>query len=141
MSKNWYIIQTFTGYEQKIERTIRALLDKGDLDPAIVTDVKVPIEEIVEVKDGKAWFLRSNRSYREFVKRFFNVTITKKSTLVEDINFTHLVNGCLKDGTSAFYKETMPDGTVIHSFARRINENPITGRIALAVMVLTVKNE
>ena len=96
---------------------------------------------IVEVKDGKAWFLRSNRSYREFVKRFFNVTITKESTLVEDINFTHLVNGCLKDGTSAFYKETMPDGTVIHSFARRINENPITGRIALAVMVLTVKNE
>ncbi len=54
MAKSWYILMSFTGYEQKIERTIRALLDKGDLDPAIVTDVKVPIEEIVEVKDGKS---------------------------------------------------------------------------------------
>jgi len=95
---------------------------------------------IVEVFDGKAWFLRSNHSYREFTKRFFGVEITKKTTLVKDMNFMHLVDACLKDGSSAFYKETMPDGTVIHSFARMINHNPVTGRTALAVMVLTVKN-
>ena len=95
---------------------------------------------IVEVFDGKAWFLRSNRSYREFVKRFFNVEITKKTTLVKDMNFMHLVDACLKDGSFAFYKETMPGGMVIHSFARKINENPVTGRTALAIMVLTVKN-
>ena len=53
MAKSWYILMSFTGYEGKIERTIRALLDKGDLDPAIVTDVKVPVEEVVEIKDGK----------------------------------------------------------------------------------------
>ena len=53
MAKSWYILMSFTGFEGKIERTIRALLDKGELDPAIVTDVKVPVEEIVEVKDGK----------------------------------------------------------------------------------------
>ena len=96
---------------------------------------------IVEVKDGKAWFLRSNRSYREFIKRFFNVVITEDTTLVKDINFMHLVDACLKNGSFAFFKEAMPDGTIIHSFARKIIENPITGRTALAVMVLTVKNE
>lgn len=53
MAKSWYILMSFTGYEGKIERTIRALLEKGDLDSSIITDVKVPIEEIVEVKDGK----------------------------------------------------------------------------------------
>ncbi len=53
MSKSWYILHTYTGYEGKIERTIRALLEKKDLDSAVVTDVKVPVEEVVEIKDGK----------------------------------------------------------------------------------------
>ena len=53
MSKRWYILHTYTGYEGKIERTVRALLEKGDLDSNVITDVKVPVEEIVEIKDGK----------------------------------------------------------------------------------------
>ncbi|MBO5137933.1 MAG: transcription termination/antitermination factor NusG [Spirochaetaceae bacterium] len=53
MAKGWYILHTYAGYEGKIERTIRFLLDKGDLDPDVVLDVKVPVEEVVEIKDGK----------------------------------------------------------------------------------------
>src|SRR5574344_29321 len=53
MAKSWYIVHTYTGYENKIERTLRTLLDSKELDPAVVTDIKVPVEEIVEVKDGK----------------------------------------------------------------------------------------
>ncbi len=53
MSKSWYILQTYTGYESKIERSIRLFLEKGELDSNIVTDVRVPIEEVVELKDGK----------------------------------------------------------------------------------------
>lgn len=53
MSKNWYIVHTYTGYENKVERTIHTMLDMKELDAAVVTDVKVPVEEVVEVKDGK----------------------------------------------------------------------------------------
>lgn len=53
MSKNWYILQTYTGLENKVERVIKSLLDKKEIDPNVVTDVRVPLEEIVEVKDGK----------------------------------------------------------------------------------------
>jgi len=53
MSKNWYIVHTFTGYEKKIERTLRAMLEKNELDSNIVCDIKVPEEEVVEIKDGK----------------------------------------------------------------------------------------
>ncbi|WP_191014274.1 transcription termination/antitermination protein NusG [Treponema zioleckii] len=53
MAKSWYIVHTYTGYEKKIERTIRTKLDERELDSSVVTDVKVPEEEIVEVKDGK----------------------------------------------------------------------------------------
>lgn len=53
MAKSWYIVQTYTGYEKKVERTLRAMLEKGDFDPAILCDIKVPEEEVVEIKDGK----------------------------------------------------------------------------------------
>lgn len=96
---------------------------------------------IIEVKGNKARFMRSNRSYREFSKRFFNALIAENTEFENDSNFMELVNDCLKNGSYAFHKETMPDGTVIHSFARKINQNPVTGKTALAVMVLTVKNE
>ncbi len=53
MSKNWYIVHTYTGYEKKIDRTIRQMLDSGDFNPEIICDVKVPEEEVVEIKDNK----------------------------------------------------------------------------------------
>lgn len=53
MAKSWYIVNTFTGYENKIEKTIRLKLETGEIDSSVVTDVKVPVEEVVEIKDGK----------------------------------------------------------------------------------------
>ena len=53
MSKNWYIVHTYTGYEKKILRTVNQMLEAGELDSNIITDVKVPEEEVVEIKDGK----------------------------------------------------------------------------------------
>lgn len=54
MAKSWYILQTYTGYELKIERTIRGLLEKNEIDSSVVTDVRVPVEEISEIgKNGK----------------------------------------------------------------------------------------
>lgn len=53
MAKGWYILHTYSGYEDKIERTIRSLIDTGDLSTDIVCDIKVPKEDVVEVKDGK----------------------------------------------------------------------------------------
>ncbi len=53
MSRNWYILHTYTGYEGKIERTIRSLLDTKEINPEVILDVKVPVEEVVEIKDGK----------------------------------------------------------------------------------------
>jgi transcriptional antiterminator NusG len=53
MAKSWYILHTYTGYESKIERTLRSMLETKEIDPAILTDIKVPVEEVVEIKDGK----------------------------------------------------------------------------------------
>jgi transcriptional antiterminator NusG len=53
MSKGWYVLHVYSGYENKIEKTIRLMMENGDLPKDAVTDVKVPAEEVVDVKDGK----------------------------------------------------------------------------------------
>ena len=53
MSRSWYILHTYTGYEGKIERSIRSLLEKQEISSDVVLDVRVPVEELVEIKDGK----------------------------------------------------------------------------------------
>jgi transcriptional antiterminator NusG len=53
MATGWYVLHTYSGYENKIEKTIRMMTDNGELDKNIVHDVKVPSEEVVEVRDGK----------------------------------------------------------------------------------------
>ena len=45
MAKAWYVLHVYSGYENKIERTIRMLVDSGEISAEVVTDVKVPSEE------------------------------------------------------------------------------------------------
>ena len=49
---NWYIVQTFSGFEQKVAKTLKDTIKKKKLDDKI-TDVLVPAHEVTEVKRGK----------------------------------------------------------------------------------------
>jgi transcriptional antiterminator NusG len=53
MAKGWYVLHVYSGYENKIEKTIRMLMENGDIDKNVVFDVKVPSEEVVDIRDGK----------------------------------------------------------------------------------------
>jgi transcriptional antiterminator NusG len=53
MATGWYVLHTYSGYENKIEKTIRMMAENGELDKEVVRDIKVPSEEVVEVRDGK----------------------------------------------------------------------------------------
>ena len=59
MAKSWYIISTYVSYEKKIERTINLLLKTGELDSSIVTDVKLPAQDVKIVKDDGKTTTRS----------------------------------------------------------------------------------
>ena len=50
--KNWYIVQTFSGFEQKVAETLKDILKKSELNDRI-EDVLVPTHEVTEVKRGK----------------------------------------------------------------------------------------
>ena len=50
--KNWYIIQTFSGFEQKVAKTLKDIIEKKLLNDKI-EEVLVPLHEVTEVKRGK----------------------------------------------------------------------------------------
>ena len=50
--KNWYIVQTFSGFEHKVSEVLKETIKIKELDNKI-TDVLVPVHEITEVKRGK----------------------------------------------------------------------------------------
>lgn len=52
MAKGWYVLHTYSGYENKVERYIRKLMETPEVGD-YVFDIKIPSEEVVEVKDGK----------------------------------------------------------------------------------------
>jgi len=50
--KNWYIVQTFSGFENKVSETLKETIKLKELSDKI-SDVLVPIHEVTEVKRGK----------------------------------------------------------------------------------------
>ena len=49
---NWYIVQTFSGFELKVAETLKDLIQKKKLDDKI-NEVLVPTHEVTVVKKGK----------------------------------------------------------------------------------------
>jgi len=50
--KNWYIVQTFSGFEHKVAETLKETIKAKELNEKI-NEVLVPIHEVTEVKRGK----------------------------------------------------------------------------------------
>ena len=99
---------------------------------------------ILEVRDNHAEYIRSNQSYRDFVKHFFKFDAAKDkidfeaSPFGNSTLFLKTVKQCCESGNRMFFDEKMPDGTVVHQFIRRIGVNPVNGNTAIAIAVLSI---
>jgi transcription termination/antitermination protein NusG len=52
MTKNWYVVHTYSGYEEKVKLTIEERRDKKGLQDRI-SRILIPTEKIIELKSGK----------------------------------------------------------------------------------------
>lgn len=96
---------------------------------------------IIEVKGEYTRFVRSNQSYRNFIKHFFHVDLNYEGSAFSRYDAAFMMNvvkTCCEKGIPSFYDEQMPDGAVVHSFARRVGIDPVTGNIAVAIAVLSI---
>ena len=99
---------------------------------------------IIEVQADRARFTRSNQAYRDFIQRAFGLNLSDLGSTFEDTPegpgraFVDQLHKCCDEGGRAVFDETLPSGTVVHSFMRRVTENPLTGTVAAAVAVLAI---
>lgn len=48
----WYVIHTYSGHENKVKATIEKSVKNRNMED-IIQDVAVPVEELIEIKNGK----------------------------------------------------------------------------------------
>ena len=51
MAKKWYILHTYSGYENKVKKTLMQRIEMLGLEDRIV-DIQIPTEMFTEIKDG-----------------------------------------------------------------------------------------
>ncbi|MBR4331790.1 MAG: EAL domain-containing protein [Clostridia bacterium] len=99
---------------------------------------------ILEIRDGRMRFVRFNQSYRDFFKRQFGYELSKNKKEFHDaapevdLAFMELMRKCSGHANRVFLDDHLPDGTAVHSMARRVAVNPVNGTVAIALAVLSI---
>ena len=109
------------------------------------SDNSIPIG-ILEIGNGRAAFVRTNHAYRRFMVRHTGMKaeqieagrIELAGTPAED--FVKKVSGNLSDESRALVDDYMPDGAAVHCMLKRIGINPLTGMMAVAVVILSARD-
>ena len=97
---NWYIVQTFSGFEQKVAEKLKDMIKAKELSDKI-TEVLVPIHEVTEVKRGK----RVQRK-KKYFPSYVLVKMEMNKELYHMIKNTQKVTGFLgRTGTPARVSE------------------------------------
>jgi transcriptional antiterminator NusG len=52
MEKNWYVVHTYSGFEEKVKLSIEEKLKQGDLKERI-SRILIPTEKVLEMRGGK----------------------------------------------------------------------------------------
>ena len=51
MAKRWYVVHTYSGYENKVKTDLEHRIETYGMEDMIV-DIQIPTEEVTEIKDG-----------------------------------------------------------------------------------------
>ena len=98
---------------------------------------------IIEIRGKTARFVRCNTSYRQFVNRFFGLDthfISNKFTEFSNTFRDYVAKKCSERKGLNFFDLNLPDGSVLHAFARWIGTNVNTGDTAVVVALLSIQD-
>ena len=84
MSLSWYVVHSYSGYENQVKRSLEDRIVRGRMESKF-GKILVPTEEVVEMKDGQ-----KRKSDRKFFPGYVLVE------MVMDYDSWHLVKDCPK---------------------------------------------
>ncbi len=99
---------------------------------------------ILELDHESIRYVRSNQSYRDYMKRYFHLDISGSQTIFTmssygyNATFFKTVKQCCQTGNPMLIDESLQDGSMAHSLIRRVGVNPAKGTAAVAIAVLSV---
>lgn len=70
----WYVIHTYSGYENKVAKSIETVVENQNLHE-LIEEIRVPTETVIEVTDNKT---------REVERKIFPGYVLVKMTLTDD---------------------------------------------------------
>ena len=98
---------------------------------------------IIEISGKSARFVRCNSSYRHFMERFFGMDTQFMSHEFTEFSNTfgnYVAKKCMERKGLSFFDLKLPDGSVMHAFARWIDTNTKTGDTAVVVAILSIQD-
>lgn len=98
---------------------------------------------IIEVNGNTSRFVRYNKSYHDFIKRFFKFDLSvegSKFMPYENTFVKHIAKTCNTTGTRLFYDDRVDKETIVHIYAKNICTNPVNGNYAIAIIVLSISD-
>lgn len=66
MAKRWYVIHTYSGYENKVKADLEHRIETYGLEDKVV-DIQIPTEEVTEVKDGGKRETKESKVFPSYV--------------------------------------------------------------------------
>jgi transcriptional antiterminator NusG len=112
MAKNWYVVQVYSNFEDKVEAMLRENIERAGLSDKF-GEIMVPREEVVELKDGQ-----KVTSQRKFFPGYILVEMDMNDETWHVVKDTRQVSGFLG---SANKPRPMPQHEV-DALVRQIEE-------------------
>ena len=91
-AKHWYIVHTYSGFEQRVKDTLKQRAEAMGMGEAI-DEILIPTEEVVEVREGKR-----TRSTRKFFPGYVLVKMTMSDEAWHVVRNTPKVTGFVGTG-------------------------------------------
>lgn len=66
MAKRWYVIHTYSGYENKVKTDLEHRIEIYGLQDKVV-DIKIPTDEVTELKEGGKRETKENKVFPSYV--------------------------------------------------------------------------
>ena len=128
--KRWYVIHTYSGYEENVSRNLRQRIESMDMEDKIF-DVLIPTETKIKIKNGKRRTVRE-KIFPGYV--LVNMIVTDASWYV--VRNTPNVTGFVGSGTTP----TPVSETEIQELRRRMGveepEYKIDVKVGVAVKII-----
>jgi transcriptional antiterminator NusG len=66
MTKKWYVLHTYSGYENKVRDNLRHRVESMGLEDRIF-DIQIPTEEVIEIKEGGRRVIANKKVFPGYV--------------------------------------------------------------------------